>query len=421
VQANEGAGILSSDAEGALPKNLWDGQKRSEIIKAIQALPITSPLNSVQQIKRDMLISTYDLRKVKNDIPAEENSLLAVRLQKLAQLGYWDDALKLYNQAVEAPEENESLAQIGVTLTFLEKGLSTACLDAKALNSSFSGDFWDQMEAVCNAELYGDKPISTQFGDSAIIKALYFEPNFKISADNINSLKKMSLFEAALAFQKQRIDYKNADLEQISSAIPQKIKRFFEKDKNAPESLKTRLITEASLPPKIDEKSVTQEQIIAYFSAKLRHNARFNESDFQYLYDFANLYPENYFYLAVLAITNKKYGKYISGEDKINLGREKITEKQRNKVELLNSMLDKASEFSNNRPTAYEKQIGILLLSVLSELSKPLSDSPNMGNAGENSVKKGNTPLNRLRNVGLMQQAHLIARELLADIMQSKI
>jgi len=421
--SNEGAGLISNARNGALPKTLWVDQKRSEIIKGIRSLANTSELDSVQQIKRNLLLSSYDVDDIKNDIPANEsNNLLAIRLEKLAQMGLSGDALKLYNKAVNAPEDNETLARIGVTLTLVEKGLSTACLDAKVLKPYFSGAYWDQINAVCNAELYGDKPISTQLGDSAILKALYFEPDFTIPADNITSLDRMSLFELAVTFNKGRVEYKNADLSQISTDTPLKIINFFKKDKNAPEELKTILTESQEVISDEEEFKATQSALTSTISAKLRANKALTESDFQQLLDFAELHPENYFFLAILGSTEKKYGNYITPEDKINLGVEKLSNKYGNKVKLLHSLLDNEVEFSNNQRDAYEKQIVILLPNVLNELNLIYSVRPeNMDNTGDKSLEKTNTPLNRLGKVGLIQQAHLIAREILADLMQSNI
>lgn len=416
--ANEGAGLITRDVDGALPKTLWEEQKRSDIVTTIKQLIVDSPYKTVQQIKRNLLLSSYDTKNIKNDIPANEgNDLLTVRLEKLAQMGLWEDALKLYNTVVTVPEDNEAQAQIGVTLTLLVKGLSTACLDAKVLKPYFSDAFWDQINAVCNAELYGDKPISTQLGDSTILKALYFEPDFKISADNIASLQSISLFEAGIVFYKKRIEYKNVDLSVISSDIPQKLKNLFISDENAPDSVKEKLksAVEEAIPESAT-KSVTQTQLIQSISNKLRRDERIDESDFQELYDFAEEYPENYFYMTVINAIHTKYGNNVIGEDKINLGVEKITEKDPKSMKLLHSLLDKDTELSNNHSTIYEKEIGVLLLNVLNELSKPY-----LGNIGDKSLDKRNMPLNQLRNVGLIQQTNLIAREILANLMQSQL
>lgn len=417
ARANEGAGLLSGDLDGALPKDLWEDQPRSKIIEALQKLSVTSPYKSVQAIKRDMLLSTYDVSDIEDDVPpSPENNLLTLRLHKLMDMGLWKDALTFYNKVVEDPEDNQLLAETGVTLVLLEKGLSTACLDAKALMPRYSGEFWTQIDAICKAELYGDKPIRTQLGDSSILKALYLEPNFTVAADNFTAFDKMTFLEAAITRDKERIQYKNIDQDVFTQKIPPKIKALLTGDSSAPDSLKNKLAPEkeetTSETEEIKENEVSQSNTIKEIATKLEQGESLSFKNTENLKDFAELYPENYFYLEILEIISTKYGNNSPSKDKINLGMQKLVKKHHNNVKLLNSLLDKRAEFSNNRREVYEKQKGIILLSVLHELRVPYSH-----NAGENSMDNVDTPLNRLRNVGLIQQSHLIAKEILANLM----
>lgn len=415
--ADEGAGLLVSDLNGALPKNLWADQKRSEIIKGLRGLRVESDLESVQTIKRNMLISTYDVSVIENDIPVtDDDNLLTIRLQKLAEMGLWSDALKFYNNTVNDPEDNQLLAETGVSLIFLTKGLSTACLESKVLKPRFSGDFWTQMEAICNAELYDETPIMTQMGDSAILKALYFEPDFKIAADNLSSLNQMSDLEILLARQRGRINYKNASLDDIADNASPRVKKLFLSDENAPEALRNKLNQPEEKQPEVEAGEATQQDVVRKMAMKLKKSESVLDENMEILKNNAESYPENDFYLFAIGVLNPESGDYVNKKDKINFSIEKLVKKQANKVKMLNSLLDKSEEFSNNPTSVYEKQSGLVLLTALDELSTPISE-----NLGDNSLDKTEMPLIRLGNVGLIQQAHFIARDMLADIMLSQL
>ena len=71
-QANEGAGLLRSDLNGALPKGLWRKQNRSEITYLLQNLPAHSDSRAMQEIKRNMLLSYYKTREITNDVTLED-------------------------------------------------------------------------------------------------------------------------------------------------------------------------------------------------------------------------------------------------------------------------------------------------------------------------------------------------------------
>ena len=155
VHADEGAGLIHSDIDGALPKGLWRDQDRTEINYLLKNLPAYSNSRAVQRIKRNMLLSGYDTSLIKNDIePKAGEDLLTLRLQKLLAMGLWEDAHKLYTNTTEDPADNAALAEVGVMLILNQKGLSTACLEEKVFHERFKDiKFWKEIDTVCAIEL----------------------------------------------------------------------------------------------------------------------------------------------------------------------------------------------------------------------------------------------------------------------------
>ena len=160
ITAQESAGLLYSDLQGALPKSLWRGQPRSEITYLLKRLPATSPNTGIQRLKKRLLLSVTDTTLIDNDIPIENgDDILTLRLKKLVEMGLFDDAFKLYTEKVQDPKDNAELGRIGLLLVLNEKGLATACLENKVFsdryaNQSLEKPFWAQINKICNHLLY---------------------------------------------------------------------------------------------------------------------------------------------------------------------------------------------------------------------------------------------------------------------------
>src|SRR5690606_37960984 len=97
IASLESAGTMTSIAGGAFEKTLWRGNKRSEIVALTQSLPPESPNRSFHDLKRRALLSQTDATLIDNDVrPTTEDNLFILRLQKLQEMGLFEDALKLY-------------------------------------------------------------------------------------------------------------------------------------------------------------------------------------------------------------------------------------------------------------------------------------------------------------------------------------
>lgn len=451
VFAKEGAGLLVSDLKGALPKALWRDQPRSEITYLLQNLPANARLRSMQEIKRNMLLSVYDTRLIDNDIETKlGEDLLTLRLGKLMKMGLWEDAFTLYTKTTEDPGENDDLARIGVLLILFQKGLPTACLEEKVFASRFPDTpFWQQIDTVCSAEIDGEKVISTQFADSSVLQAIYSKPDFTISA---NALKKSSLLELVLLQKKNKIDYQGIDL---SENIAPHLLKIFLADPHFPkkhrESLEKAAIQKALLPEsplseeelaqEEDPQNLTQSQLINLITHKLKLGRSISEKEVKKLKDLAPENPKNFVYIQLLKDIGAIGSDTPLSEDNFNLGLEAFLTPDVQKVNYLKRMLDKPSEFSNNPGKVYEKQRGltpdggyVMPTDGLTEWLKKTQDHKFAGlsllivlsnneldayakNSGDIPEDKTFNMLKSLSAVGLIEQARHIAREKLANMM----
>jgi hypothetical protein len=443
AQANEGAGLIYSDLNGALPKGLWRKQNRSEIIYLLQNLPAHSSSRAVQEIKRDMLLSYYDTSEIVNDVSVKSGKdLLTLRLQKLMEMGLWEDALKLYTNTTEDPGQNNKLGQIGLLLILNQRGLSTACLEEKVLYGRFADTvFWKQIDRICNIEMgISTKETVNDFPDSSVLQAIFFDKDFKISAQDIETLEDLSPLELSLLALKNRIKYDRVNLSKVTA--PFLIKTFME-DKKFPSQYKGALENQAQrlalspIVPLSEEQNkrletpniLTQPQILSIIATKIRLGQKISKESADRMAKLAKKNPENYYFLKILESTNKNYGNNITTEDNFNLGQEVLRKKHPQELILLQSALDKSREFSNNLDTVYEKQVNLTpndgYVMSMGSSKKWLEETQRHHLAGlslliilstvENVAK--DDVIKSLSTVGLINQAHHIANEELAKLM----
>jgi hypothetical protein len=444
AQANEGAGLLYRDQNGALPKGLWRKQNRSEIIFLLQNLPAYSDSRAIQDIKHNMLLSYYDVSEIVNDVKMKEGEdLLTLRLQKLMEMGLWEDALKLYTNTTEDPGQNNKLAQIGLLLILNQRGLSTACLEEKVLFSRFSDTpFWKQIDAVCSIEMGITQGTDDTFPESSVLEAIFSDKNFKISAQDIETLESLTLLEISLLALKNRIKYDRIDLSK--SRLPFLIKTFME-DKNFPTQYKKALENQAQKLSLLETPALSKEQknqletpeqlsqsqILAITAQQIGLGQKITKESVDKLIELAPNNPENHYFLGILQKTNLTYGNIVLEGDVFNLSKAEIQKNHQQSVILLQSAIDKPRLFSNNLDEVYEKRVNLTSnddYSISEDGSKEwLEDTQRHHLVGLSlliilsnieDVAKDNV-IKSLSTVGLINQAHHIAKEELAKLMQA--
>lgn len=207
----ESAGPMRDPAAGALEKTIWKDSKRSEIMKLLADMPPESPLRSLHDLKRRVLLSHTDAALIKNDVkPTDENNLFILRLKKLQEMGLYEDALKLYTDNIDMPH-NARLAELGLTLMTHQRGLATACLEEKVIASQFPDDgFFTMMDTLCSFAL-GQIDEPPPLEDSPVLQAIMANEATKYSAQDRPTFIKMTPFELAVLKSEGHIDYTTFD------------------------------------------------------------------------------------------------------------------------------------------------------------------------------------------------------------------
>ncbi|NQZ13603.1 MAG: hypothetical protein HRT94_02095 [Alphaproteobacteria bacterium] len=448
----ESYGLLRSDIQGAFPKGMWKGQRRSEAQFLLSAMPANGTDRTLQQMKRAFLLSHADTSLLKNDAKKEKHQdIFVLRLRKLMELGLYNEAFKLYTSLVNEAESSD-LAELGLLLVLDKKGLSTTCLDVKVLSSSFEGtQFWNNINAICDREL--GMP-ATEFDNSTILESLYNDKDFYLPAQYSERLLTFTPLERHMVFKKQRINYDGLEKSDITALHPQ-VTRFFLNDPNFPESLQKALKTQAhkqnihtqereseALDDDFKIKDVGQKDLEKALTYKLHKNEAIPEEWITRLYALAVDSPQNYVYIQFFSLLDLTSKKYEVPEDKWDSGISYFTEKSAENLKYLKTALDKPVKFSNNPASVYEKRLvlaenGQFQLPIETEQDfwsgwqkdaevqkyiglsflLALHSDPNETEEPSDQTLK---VMSSLTTVGLIEKAHLLARQYLARKMGNK-
>jgi hypothetical protein len=236
--AVESTGTLASATEGAFEKTLWKGQKRSEIESVLQKLPSRFGLHSVLNLQRRLLLSATDAKLIENDIgPLRGNDLLIQRINKLMDMGLYDDAWDLYTQKAEEPYD-VSIAQMGMLLLLMRNDMATACLEEKVFSTRYPKDkFFDVLDLACSETLGTDGGKKPQFPQNPTLQAVYNNTSFSVSAATPDALAKMGDLERALVLANGKIRYDGLTAAVLKNT-PSTLVALYVMDRNLPDTAK---------------------------------------------------------------------------------------------------------------------------------------------------------------------------------------
>lgn len=267
----ESTGVLSTAVQGAMEKTLWKGQPRTQIEYLIRELPDLIALRSVLSLQRRLLLSKTDSSLIDNDVgPLRGKDLLIQRINKLMDMGLYDDAWNLYTQKAEDPYD-VSIAQLGMLLLVMKNDLATACLEEKVFASKYPEDeFFKTLDHACSETLgtSGGKPVT--FDKSAVLHSVYNDKSYSVSAKNPDLLNKMTDLERALVLAKGRIKYDGLTKD-ILAKTPSALVSLYLMDRALPDSAKTMIKAETDvrgLTPYIEAVSRDETYVKAKSLAK---------------------------------------------------------------------------------------------------------------------------------------------------------
>lgn len=134
------------------PEGFWNGASRQDAVAFLSQTGTISAGRSTRQFALKTVLTPFP------DVAASTHpteNLYALRIHKLVDLGYFDDAQKLYKLNESAPP-TPLAAKAGIEAMLGHGEIAVACLDQKTFEASLKTDdinFWRNLDIFCQALL----------------------------------------------------------------------------------------------------------------------------------------------------------------------------------------------------------------------------------------------------------------------------
>lgn len=141
-------GLYHTPEDGQINDNIWRGYTFDKAVRTVSLMPHTLHSPAYRSAARKLLLSNAPSIQGSNESPA----LLAVRLQKLIDYGFFEEARTLYKKATSDIPADYNLALIGIQMILAEGDLAPACLDIQASATLFRDTpAWHELSGFCRA------------------------------------------------------------------------------------------------------------------------------------------------------------------------------------------------------------------------------------------------------------------------------
>lgn len=158
-----GLGLYQTESEGRLSADLWQDMQRADIMDLVSALPSEFVNMPARRLALGLLLSQSPFPPAENNEDEDEDKggvptagFLTLRLEKLIEMGAYDQAFALYNKLDQTPPDGR-LARAGILAMLFNGETSLACLESKTFLSEFDKPdsdtaFWEALEGKCNED-----------------------------------------------------------------------------------------------------------------------------------------------------------------------------------------------------------------------------------------------------------------------------
>ena len=136
-------GTLTKD-EGGLGYDMWFGSKRNIIKDYLENLPINRESNLAIELIKKLLLSNADVPESKD----QKNDLILIRINKLIELGDFENAKSLIDLIVNNNNEEILMKQVQINLSLNNFDLVCSDIDEKRKNYK-QNLFWRKVEIFC--------------------------------------------------------------------------------------------------------------------------------------------------------------------------------------------------------------------------------------------------------------------------------
>lgn len=212
----ESYGLPAHDPRESLGRDLWRDSKHSVILARLTELPQANRYRTLQDLSRRLLLATADTALIKYDAaPQAGSDLLTLRLEKLLEIGAYEDAFTLYSRHPESPY-HERLARAGILAAFYSRQPALGCLEVKTLENRFEDvPFWQQVSQICayilsktgKAEI--NRPPVTE---SKILRKMLEKESYRYRIDKFDDFAGLTPLEVAGLVADKRFDMSRLEI-----------------------------------------------------------------------------------------------------------------------------------------------------------------------------------------------------------------
>jgi hypothetical protein len=179
---------LLDDTNGGLGRDLWVNARRDDLEKLLDAAPLNSKDPVIADLSRRLLLTESE-----SPVGSGKRSLIAVRLQKLLEGGFVEEAGAL---AIKAHLPNDAdFARLQAKAILLAGDVADACGDATVVRLTDGDVFWLQLRAYCFA-VSGDQE-QVDLIDQLLDAQGHTDADYKILRDD--AVKHLNYMPGAIA------------------------------------------------------------------------------------------------------------------------------------------------------------------------------------------------------------------------------
>lgn len=143
ARGEDALGVLGDDS-GGLGNDMWTGSRRVDAVRLLRNLPTSYPLREGYVLARQVLATAAEPPRG----TAENQALLAPRIEKLTAIGSAASALRLAN-AANAQRVPDHLAAAAVGARFGLGNFAAGCALVRDYKGGYDDAFWQQALIVC--------------------------------------------------------------------------------------------------------------------------------------------------------------------------------------------------------------------------------------------------------------------------------
>lgn len=142
-----------SDFTRMVYRDRWQGIEAEDVLKEFAKFKGAPNSPAMRIIWRDVLLG--DFQGLEIDNAAQQTALMSERIRLLNRLGFFSEAVRLYQQASMKKPIPSSIVREGIDALALSGSADGACLEVTMATKYLAGDEWTQDAALC-ARYFGE-------------------------------------------------------------------------------------------------------------------------------------------------------------------------------------------------------------------------------------------------------------------------